>query len=231
MTKRIAIIPARAGSKRIKNKNIINFFGKPIIHHTLEHIKNSELYDEIHVSTDSQEIVNVVEALGFKVEFLRESELADDFTPLLTVVRWVLQKYEKRGQIFDSVSIITPCSPLILSTDYQKAVELYEKHEGKNPVLSVSSFPTPVEWAFEEDQNGILKATFPELLLKRSQDIVPKYYDSGNFSVQNCAEILCSKKEIGENFLKFELPNTRAIDVDTLEDLELLKALYTLQNG
>ena len=92
----LAIIPARGGSKRIPNKNIRNFCGKPIISYILDAAKKSGLFNTIHVSTDSKQIIKVVENLGFKIDFVRPSDLADDYTPIMPVLKFVVEEYEKK---------------------------------------------------------------------------------------------------------------------------------------
>jgi len=113
MIKRLAIIPARGGSKRIPNKNILEFCGKPIISYILEVVKNSNLFDVIHVSTDSEAIADVVAKLGFPVDFFRPSELADDYTPVMPVLKYVHDEYMKRGRVFDQVWSLMPTSPFM----------------------------------------------------------------------------------------------------------------------
>ena len=123
LTKRIAIVPARAGSKRIQ-KNIRNFCGKPILSYILHAIQDSSLFDVVHVSTDSTEIASIAEAEGFPVDFYRPFELADDITPLYPVVRFVLSTYLERDISFDTAALLMPCSPLISSSDLVKHVPL-----------------------------------------------------------------------------------------------------------
>ena len=96
MKKRIAIIPARGNSKRIPKKNIRNFCGKPMISYPLEAIQKSNLFDVIHVSTDSNQICEKVEKLGFPIDFLRPAELADDYTPIMPVLKHVCYEYKKQ---------------------------------------------------------------------------------------------------------------------------------------
>ena len=92
--KRIAIIPARSGSKRIHKKNIKDFCGRPIIAYVLDALKDSNLFDVIHVSTDNQEIAGVVKDLGFPVDFIRSQKLSDDYTPIMPVLKWVVEQYK-----------------------------------------------------------------------------------------------------------------------------------------
>ena len=95
--KRIAIIPARGGSKRIQKKNIKNFCGKPIISYPIKAIIESKLFDKIHVSTDDKEVVEVVNKLGVDVDFYRPKSLSDDFTSIVPVVKYVVDRYKKKG--------------------------------------------------------------------------------------------------------------------------------------
>ena len=115
--KRLAIIPARGGSKRIKNKNIKDFCGKPIIKYTINAAIESKLFDKIHVSTESNLIKEVVEKCGLSVDFMRPNELSDDFTVLMPVISFVLETYKKQNIIFDEIWILMACAPLIEASD------------------------------------------------------------------------------------------------------------------
>ena len=99
----LAILPARGGSERIKNKNIVNFCGNPLIHYSLNAARNSGIFSEIHVSTDSSDIADVAAKEGFPVAFMRDPKLADSHTPLLPVLSWDLGEFERRGRIFTEV--------------------------------------------------------------------------------------------------------------------------------
>ena len=112
--RRLAIIPARGGSKRIADKNIRAFCGRPMIAHILDTARASGLFEVIHVSTESPRIASVVEALGFEVHFPRPiAQLADDKTPLMPVLRYVTETFQSRGQTFDEVWLLMACAPLI----------------------------------------------------------------------------------------------------------------------
>ena len=118
--KNIAIIPARGGSKRVKNKNIIDFHGKPIIFYVLKTLQEAKIFDKIHVSTDSFEIKKVVEGFGFEVEFMRPDNLSDDLVGIIPVLEWVLNEYKLRGLKFDNICCALPTAPLILSNDINR---------------------------------------------------------------------------------------------------------------
>ena len=117
--KRMAIIPARSGSKRIINKNIKKFHSKPIIFYSIENSLKSRLFYKIHISTNSHKIKNMVEKKSkSKVDFLRPKSLSDDSTSLLKVLKFVLLEYKKKGQFFDEVWLIYACSPLVSYKDF-----------------------------------------------------------------------------------------------------------------
>ena len=178
---RLAIIPARGGSKRIKNKNIINFLGMPMIGYTLRACRESGLFDKIHVSTDSDTIKKTSENLGFSVDFMRAPELADDHTPLMPVLHSVVREYAKLGQDFDTVSMIMPCAPLLEASDLIQAYRVFEQHRPRKPLMAVAPFPVPVEWAYKRLENGELVPVTPGAYAIRSQDLGKKYYDTGTF--------------------------------------------------
>ena len=222
---RIAILPARGGSKRIKDKNIRPFCGRPIIHYPLAAAKESGLFDLIHVSTESPRIREVVVGLGFPVDFLRAPELADDQTPIAPVLRWVLERYAAQGRKFDDVFLIMPCAPLIEAEDLRQGYQAYLRHGRERPLLAVSPFPVPIEWAFEKDKSGGLKPCQPGMAMVRSQDLGRKYYDTGAFAVFNASSLLHAAPT-DEDYVSYLLPKSKAVDIDDPEDLELAETLY-----
>jgi pseudaminic acid cytidylyltransferase len=225
--KRIAIIPARGGSKRIPRKNIKNFCGKPIIAYVLDAVKESNLFDVIHVSTDSQEIVTVVESLGFSVDFMRDQKLSDDYTPIMPVLKWVLEQYKDKGVIFDEVATIMPCAPFVESSDLVNASKLLESNSHLGPVLSVSTYSAPIEWAFKLTKDKNLKPVNKEMLKKRSQDIEESYYDTGSFCFFSSKYVLNSTGAgIDSLYIGSTIEKYKAIDIDTLEDWLFAEMLF-----
>ncbi len=225
--KRIAIIPARGGSKRIPNKNIKFFHGKPIISYVLETAKASGLFDKIHVSTDSQEIKQVVESLGFPVDFLRPDSLADDYTPIMPVLRFVLDEYEQRGEKFDVACMLMATAPLLEASDIVAAYDIFNAGGGDLPVLGVTEYPAPIEWAFERDDDGRLIPVAPGKFSIRSQDIEKKYYDAGCFCMLPAARIQASEGAGDDSsFRGYVLPKTKAVDIDDENDWAFAEAIY-----
>lgn len=222
----LAIVPARGGSQRIKNKNIVDFCGKPLIRYSLDAAADSGIFDEIHVSTDNEDIKNVVERSGIPVPFMRAPELADHMTPLVPVLQWVIKQYEARGRTISDVCLLMPTTPLILPTDLSAAYALFKKHGKKHPLMAVATYPVPIEWALEADENDLVKPVFPGKANIRSQDLTKKVYDAGSFVFFTKEHLLDPSYPLGENFLSFHLPKSRAVDIDDQEDLELASCLY-----
>ena len=223
---RIAIIPARGGSKRIKNKNIIDFCGRPMIGYALEAASESGLFDKIHVSTDSQEIKEVVEGLGYEIDFMRPSELGDDMTGLMPVLQWVVQRYREEGLTFEDVCCLMPVCPLLEAGDIVRGFEVYEQHGRERPLHVVAPFPVPVEWAYRRDESGRLTPVQPGAYAIRSQDLEKAYYECGPFSIFHVSQVLSDTPATDEGYVSIEMPRSRSVDIDEMEDLRFAEVLY-----
>jgi len=224
----LAIVPARGGSKRIKDKNITDFLGKPLMAYSIEAAQQSKLFDLIHVSTDSEKIKAVATALRTHAEFSRETSLADDQTGIVPVLRWVVREFLNRGQRFDDVCMLMPTAPLMTSADLTAAYEVFLKQQRKVPVVAVASYPVPVEWAYElETGTGKLTRAFPEKMTNvRSQDLERKFYDAGAFAFFETEQLLDDSYDLGSELIGYPLPRQRVVDIDNHEDLAFAKNLY-----
>ena len=232
MIQRLAVIPARGGSKRIPRKNILNFAGKPMIGHILDTAKNSELFDIIHVSTEDDEIFQIVSDLGFPPDFKRLNDLSDDDIPILPVLKSVTEQYLKLGTSFNEVWLLMPCAPLIEPRDLRAAASLFENSEGQNTVLAVTEYPVPIEWAFDRDEQGRLAPVVPGMFATPSNNIQPKYHDTGTFSIFSAEEILSSEGAGNDcGHIGYLLPRASGIDIDTLDDWQLAEAVYQYRNA
>lgn len=232
MVRRLAIVPARGGSKRIPGKNIRDFCGRPMMSYILDTARQSQLFEDIHVSTDSAEIADVATALGFAPAFLRPRELADDHTPLMPVLRHSAASFAAAGKRHDEVWLLMASAPLIETSDLVGAARLFADAGSEMPVLSVAAYPSPVEWAFRKDTQGRLVPVQPQALSMRSQDIEPCFYDTGSFCVFSARAVLSSSDEVHQpRYLGYPLPRRKAVDIDDLEDFDLVEALYAAQAG
>lgn len=222
----LAVIPARGGSKRIRNKNIVDFCGRPIIAYSLDCAHNCGLFDKIHVSTDDDAIAEIAAQLGYPVDFMRAPELADDMTPLMPVITWVTREYLQRGDNVESVCVIMPCAPLLQPGDLRAGYEVFKKNGATGPVASTVPFDFPIQRAFCRGDDGIMHPMFPEHGPKRSQDLTPAYHDAGAFYLFSADHVLRGEQTIGDSIIPYFMPLHRAIDIDTPEDLELAEIIY-----
>jgi N-acylneuraminate cytidylyltransferase len=222
----LAIIPARGGSKRIKNKNITDFCGRPIISYSLDCARDSGLFGKIQVSTDSPETAEIAKRCGHPVDFLRAAHLADDVTPLMPVIQWVTQQYVARGEAVETICLMMPCAPLIQPADLRKAHKLFLDHGATAPVVSVVSYAFPIQRAFHCGRDGLLHPLFPENWAKRSQDLPRTYHDAGGFYFLGVDHVLNGGQTIGDDIVPYELPRHRAIDIDEPDDLRLAEFIY-----
>jgi len=224
---RLAVIPARGGSKRIPKKNIVPFCGEPLISYALDAVKGAGIFDRVHVSTDSHEIAEVVEKLGFPVDFMRDGSLADDHTGIVPVLRWVVKEYEQRGLQYDEICCIYPTAPLLKSSDLVEAFRIFEQNRGGHPLLVYARYPVPVEWAFRRDENGFMSADDPKKILIRSQDLQHAYYECGPFTLWR-TEHLKKDNPLKGKVLSYIMPTERAVDIDTPDDLAYAEHLFSL---
>jgi pseudaminic acid cytidylyltransferase len=226
---RLLVIPARGGSKRIPRKNVVPFCGAPLMAHALRAALGSLLFGTIHVSTDDAEVAEVAAAHGLAPEFPRLAGLADDHATLADVLRFVTARFAARGQRFSSVTVLMPTAPLVLADDLAAAHALFDAAGGDRPVLAVTRFPVPVEWAFRRDAAGLLSPVHPGQDQRRSQDLGEAWYDAGAFAIHPAA--LLEPGAAPRPWLGHPLPRERAIDIDTPEDLAFAALLFRTQHG
>jgi pseudaminic acid cytidylyltransferase len=221
--KRLLIIPARAGSKRIKNKNIKLFFEKPMIHYPLKTAIASKIFDKIHVSTDSKKIKKIVEKIGNFTDFQRPKNLSNDNSSLISVLNHVLDKYESKGLEFDEVWSILPCSPLLTKEDIWACKKLINKYN--QPIIAISPFPAPISWGFQLKNKTIFKANEKKIRDKKLSKAV-SYYDSGQIYCFPANILKNNKFSFRNKIIAHKLPLERSVDIDTVDDWNLAKILY-----
>jgi len=222
----IAVIPARGGSKRIPQKNIRPFCGRPMISYPLETARQSGLFDLIHVSTEDTVIRDTAAGLGFAPDFPRPVELADDHVGVVPVLGHVARTYTERGRRFAGVCLISACAPLLEAADLAAAAKLFYEHGGKKLVLGVTSYPAPVEWAFRISADGLLIADNQASHATRSQDLQHAYYDSGMLAIHPISDFEPGADLKVRPTIAHILPRHRVVDIDTAEDWEMAETLY-----
>lgn len=224
MGKRIAIITARGGSKRIPKKNIKDFCGKPIIAYSIEAAIASELFDEVMVSTDSEEIAEIAKKYGASVPFMRSAETSNDYATTNDVLIEVFNEYKKRGQEFDIAVCIYPTAPFVTADKLKRAIDMVEK-DGADAVTPVVQFSFPPQRAFIIRDNA-LEYQYPENASARSQDLEPIYHDCGQFYVmkpKNVMDGIIIKKTT-----PIVMPESEVQDIDTVEDWKIAEMKYQI---
>lgn len=226
--KNIAILTARGGSKRIPKKNIRNFLGRPILSYSIEAALLSGLFEEVLVSTDSEEIAEIAKAYGAAVPFLRSKKNADDFSTSADAVIEVLKRYGELGKQFDYGCCIYPTAPFITESDLQKAYDLMIKAHA-DCVVSVVKFDFPPQRGYIiKGQHLIL--LHPENYEKRSQDLEPVYHDAGQFYFFKPEGVKTEKRLILPNNIPYIMDQQRVQDIDDEEDWKLAEIKYRIWN-
>ncbi|MEO9872953.1 pseudaminic acid cytidylyltransferase [Ekhidna sp.] len=226
----ICIIPARGGSKRIPRKNIKQFFGKPIISYSIEVAKRSQLFDEIMVSTDDEEIAKIAKENGAKVPFLRSAERADDFTTTAEVLVEVLDRYKELDKSFKYVCCLYPAAPLV---SFEGLIQGFNKlhTEKRDSVLPVTSFTYPIWRSLRQLSNGSVELIWPNFQDSRSQDLEKTYHDTGQWYWLNYELFIHNKKLFTKNSGMIELSQMEVQDIDELTDWKMAELKYEiLQN-
>lgn len=228
--KRLAIIPARGGSKRIPRKNLKEFFGKPVIVYSIEAALKSDLFDEVMVSTEDTEIAEVAREYGAKVPFMRSEKTADDFATTADVILEVIENYRQMGQEFDEICCIYATSPLLNTVRLQEAAKKMET-ANIDSIFTIVQYSYPPQRSLAISEDGKVYMRYPEYKTARSQDLEPIYHDAGQFYMSRTDYFLSCQSFWGENTGAIILPELEVQDLDTLTDWTLAEMKYKLLHG
>lgn len=224
--KRIAIITARGGSKRIPHKNIREFCGRPIIVYSIEAALNSGMFDEVMVSTDDESIAAIAKEAGAKIPFLRSAETSNDFATTADVIMEVLTEYEKQGRHFDTACCIYPTAPFITSDKLKNAVELMES-KSYDSVMPVAEFSFPPLRGMVMDEDKV-SYKWEEYSMSRSQDLQKIYHDVGQFYVFDVERFKDTKKIVTKNTGAIVIDEMEMQDIDNEVDWKLAELKFQL---
>jgi N-acylneuraminate cytidylyltransferase len=227
--KRLAIVPARGGSKRIPRKNIKEFHGKPIILWTLDQILLSEKFSKIHVSTDDVEIRDVVSSAGFAPDFMRSFEASTDLAPLSEVTKFVVDEYSRKGEHFDLIAIFFPTGVFLSAKTITAALIEFEGSDKINEMISVCPYGVPIEWAMRMEADGVLTAVDEAGITMRSQDLIPAWHETGEFVFykNSRADLDNGRRHV----IKGGYPVKHIpVDIDEPKDWLLAESIFDYQN-
>lgn len=214
---RIAVIPARGGSKRIPRKNIKTFCGKPMIGWSIEAAKSSGLFERIIVSTDDAEIANVARQWGAEVPFIRPAELSDDHAGTTPVVAHATQWALDQGFDVSAVCCIYATAPFIQVDDLKRGWQAMDSGAW-NYAFTVTDFAAPIFRAFKQTAEGGIEMFFPEHFSTRSQDLPIALHDAGQFYWGRPGAWIEGKKIFDRRSKPVIIPRWRVQDIDTQED-------------
>jgi N-acylneuraminate cytidylyltransferase len=214
---RVAIIPARGGSKRIPRKNIREFCGKPMIAWSIEAAQASGCFERVVVSTDDAEIAEVAKKYGAEVPFMRPAELSDDYAGTLPVIRHAVDWLIQHGEHIEYACCVYATAPFIAKEDLQRGFSLMQQ-QSSDYAFSVTSYAFPIQRAICITPTERVAMFSPEHFNTRSQDLEEAWHDAGQFYWGTTESWLEERVLFSERAVPVKLPRHRVQDIDTPED-------------
>jgi pseudaminic acid cytidylyltransferase len=226
----ICIIPARGGSKRIPRKNIKNFLDKPIIAYSIKAALESQLFDEVMVSTDDTEIAEIAIKYGAKVPFMRSPNNSNDFATTADVILEVLADYGQKNLHFEFVCCCYPTAPFV---NPKRLTEGFQKLSNPeiNTIFPVVTFDYPILRSLKMDDSQRVSLNWPEYLNSRSQDLPNAFHDAGQWYWFRREAFEKSGKIMTENSYAILLSALEVQDIDNEIDWQLAELKYELLQG
>ena len=227
--KNIAIIPARSGSKGLRNKNILPLNGKPLLAYTIEAALRSKCFDTVMVSTDSKKYARIAQEYGAEVPFLRSEALSQDAASPWEVVKEVLDRYKEAGEEFDTFALLQPTSPLRDAKDIRNAYQEL-KDKKANAVVSMCELECSMHLVNTLPKSLSMKGFIPdEQYNKRRQEIRPYYRFNGAIYISKIKTFLKDKNIYRNRCYAYIMDRERSYDIDSAFDLKLVEAI--IRNG
>lgn len=223
----LAVITARGGSKRIPKKNIKDFCGKPILAYSIQAALESELFDEVMVSTDSEEIADIARQYGAQVPFMRSAKTSDDFASTKDVLLEVFGKYMELGNSLERACCIYPTAPFITPDSLRKGYDLLDRKDVYmvNPIVKFS-FPPQRGLVINEKQ--IIQAVNMDNRFVRSQDLADIYHDCGQFYWYNVPEFMARDGIMDGYSAPLIIDELHVQDIDNETDWEIAEMKYEI---
>ncbi len=213
----IAIIPARSGSKGLKNKNIMELNGRPLIAYSIQAAIESGLFKTVMLSTDSEEYAVIGRQFQAEVPFLRTKETSDDHAGSWEVVLEVLEEYRRNGIVFDTVCLLQPTSPLRTTEDIIAAYELLERKHA-DAITSVCECEYPMDYVLRLDKSLTMKEFRNKTRSVPRQEMIKHYRLNGAIYIRTIKIERDHIVLLMERELAYIMPVCRSVDIDTIED-------------
>lgn len=225
--KNLAVILARSGSKGLKDKNIKELNGKPMMAYTIEAAVASGKYDTVHVSTDSEQYAEIARDYGADVPFLRSEDLAEDHASSWDVLRAVIKEYEKREKIFDTVTLLQPTSPLREADDINAAFDLFEEKQADS-VVSVCEVDYSPLLCNVLDDSLSMDGFIDMSKVGRRQELSTYYRINGAIYIQKTQLLMEGASVYGEKSYAYIMDKRKSIDIDDAYDFMIAESLMKI---
>jgi pseudaminic acid cytidylyltransferase len=222
---RLAVLPARGGSKRIPRKNIRLFCGKPMIAWPIAAAIESGVFDRIIVSTDDREIADAARACGAQAPFIRPAEISDDYAGTTPVIAHAINWAVDQGWPIGEVCCIYPTAPMVRSPDIVDGMQKLLAGDW-DFVFTATDYPSPIFRAFQEIEGGGLEMFFPEYFRARSQDLPRALHDAAQFYWGRPEAWLADRPLFGPRSAPLLIPRWRVQDIDTPDDWLRAEAMF-----
>ncbi len=222
----IAIIPARGGSKRIPRKNLRPFCGKPIIAYSIEAARKSGVFDRVIVSSDDAEICELARKFGAETPFVRPSELANDHTTTVPVIKHAVQWVNQHWGPVDKACCIYATAPFVQAAALRAAFDTLQTRQISGYVFTATTMPFPIQRTFAVDLQGQVRMFHPEHYNTRSQDLEEAFQDAGQFYWGSAEAYLGDKIFFAPDSVAHVLPRHLVQDIDTPEDWKRAELMY-----
>lgn len=212
----LALIPARGGSKGIKDKNIRLLNKQPLIAYTIQAADESEYVDAVVVTTDSEKIAEIAKKYGAEIPFIRPKRLADDKAKTIDAVLHAINFLKNHGQEYDILCLLQPTSPLRNSTDIDAAIELFERNSEKS-LVSVSKVNDPPVLMRKINDDGKMEKLIEGNSTIRRQDMKNIYRVNGGIYINNISDIN-KNTSFNDNIIPYIMSESHSVDIDEIKD-------------
>lgn len=223
----LAIIPARSGSKGLKDKNIKALNGKPMLAYTIEAALGAGIFDAVYVSTDSPSYADIAKEYGAEVPFLRTDALATDKAGTWDVVAWTLETYRRQDRDFSQVTLLQPTSPLRTAEDIQEAHKIFLE-KNADAVVSVCEMEHSPLWSNTLPADGSMDGFLKHVQGQQRQRL-PIYYRINGAIYMLDASLLQEEpiQLYGKHTYAYIMPKERSVDIDDEYDFDVAKVMMT----
>lgn len=228
MKKGLIIIPARSGSKGIKNKNIITVCRRPLIAYTIKPVlklKKEGIINEVIVSTDGKKIADIAQKLGANVPFLRPKKISGDKVQSIEFVLHAIDHFEKKGIFYDYVIILQPTAPLRQYKDIKEAIKIYLKNKNESLISAYCEEEIDETELYHKKKKLGIPLSFNHNKGIRRQELKNLFVRNAAIYISSVKYIKKYRRIISSTPLLFEMPKSRSLDIDTQEDLKTLRKI------